>query len=157
MSQLRFTMIDNVGATSFVAPAHLLKIVAAACCRDPHDVAALVEGIGQFDPGFSATLAAGLRAFDALADRRLQQSGPARTIAIDTEAPFRVIDEATRVVSQQPRQLGLVLINLPARRIVQVQNSYADLRRSDRGRMRRNGRPVPVLFAYELPEAWSIV
>jgi hypothetical protein len=57
----------------------------------------------------------------------------------------------------EPVRYGLVVFNLIARRIVQVQNSYANLERSDRGRIRVEGKPVRRLYQYSLPEEWSIV
>jgi hypothetical protein len=71
--------------------------------------------------------------------------------------PFRVLDDATRRESLRPAGTGLVLLNLNQRRIVQVQNSYADVLRSDRGRVRRGGEPTRLLYRYDLPESWSIV
>ena len=68
-----------------------------------------------------------------------------------------VLDEQTRRASLEPARLGLVVFNLPARRIVQIQNSYANLERSDRGRVRRNGQPVQTCYSYTLPDEWSIV
>ncbi len=71
--------------------------------------------------------------------------------------PFRVVDERTRQLSLKPVSTGVILFNLKARRIIQVQNSYAEVQRSDRGRVRQNGRPTRMLYYYELPEEWNIV
>lgn len=71
--------------------------------------------------------------------------------------PFRVVDERTRQQSLKPVSTGLILFNLKARRIIQVQNSYADVLRADRGRVRQNGRPTRMLYYYTLPEEWNIV
>jgi hypothetical protein len=57
----------------------------------------------------------------------------------------------------QPARLGLVVMNLRDRRIIQIQNSYAELDRKGRGRIRANGRPTRTLYHYELPESWRIV
>ncbi|HEX5497673.1 MAG TPA: hypothetical protein VFX03_00540, partial [Thermomicrobiales bacterium] len=73
------------------------------------------------------------------------------------DAAFRVTDEATQHRSLEPARYGLVVFNLPARRIVQVQNSYHDLLCADRGRLRRDGRPVRAYYRYALPDDWSIV
>ncbi len=53
---------------------------------------------------------------------------------------------------------GLVLFNLKARRIIQVHNNLLRVRRRDRGRIRSGGVPRDdQLYAYELPEDWSLV
>jgi hypothetical protein len=51
----------------------------------------------------------------------------------------------------------LVVFNLKERRIIQVQNSYANLERRDRGRIRIDGEPTGMLFQYELPSDWMLV
>jgi hypothetical protein len=73
------------------------------------------------------------------------------------DQPLRVVDETTRRVSLEPRRLGVIIFNLPARRIVQVQNSYSELLRSDRGRVRVHGRPTRQIYRYSLPDDWSIL
>ncbi len=70
---------------------------------------------------------------------------------------FRVIDDATRNESLQPVKVGLIIFNLRAKRIVQVQNSYGVLHRSDRGRYFENGQPTDRLYFYRLPSDWSLV
>lgn len=71
--------------------------------------------------------------------------------------PFRVVDERTRHLSLKPVATGLILYNLKALRIIQIQNSYAEVQRADRGRVRQNGRPTRILYYYKLPEEWNIV
>ena len=51
----------------------------------------------------------------------------------------------------------LVLFNLPQKRIVQVHNTYAEVQREDRGRIRKAGRPTGVYYHYQLPAEWAIV
>jgi hypothetical protein len=51
----------------------------------------------------------------------------------------------------------LVVFNLKERRIIQVQNNYADLRRKDRGRIRVDGEPTDLMFQYELPGEWALL
>src|SRR5207247_249822 len=54
---------------------------------------------------------------------------------------FRVVDDVTRQTSLEPVKAGLVLFNLKARRIIQLQNTYAEVKRRDRGRIHRGGTP----------------
>lgn len=71
--------------------------------------------------------------------------------------PFRVLNDVTRRASMEPGRAGLIVFNLNARRIIQVQNSYAEIQRRDRGRIRANGRPTRVLYHYDLPADWMLV
>lgn len=70
---------------------------------------------------------------------------------------FRVVDDVTRNQSLEPVKIGLVIFNIPAKRIIQVQNSQALLRDSDRGRYFENGQPTDRLYFYRLPSDWTIV
>jgi hypothetical protein len=71
--------------------------------------------------------------------------------------PFRVVDDQSRGLSLKPAATGVILFNLKARRIIQIQNSYAEVQRVDRGRIRQNGRPTRMYYYYSLPEEWRIV
>ncbi|HEU5431170.1 MAG TPA: hypothetical protein VFU81_05875 [Thermomicrobiales bacterium] len=155
MSTMRFTIIDGSGATSFVAPPHALKMLTAACSKGAADHVELLRRAEEFDPALFGDLI-GVLTGNAAADDASDRDSEAPTAA-DGIAPFRVVDEATRRRSLEPARYGLVVFNLPARRIVQVQNSYHDLLRSDRGRLRRDGRPVRAYYRYALPDDWSIV
>lgn len=148
MASFRFNVIDADGTVSFLAPAYALKMVAAACSRGVAELPSLIDGIGEFDP----SLATDLR--DAL-DRR--DDVGTRFEEFDPVTPFRVGNDETRAAAQEPGSAGLIVVNLSEKRIVQVQNTYADLKRRDRGRMRRNGRPLRLMYHYDLPEEWRIV
>jgi hypothetical protein len=52
---------------------------------------------------------------------------------------------------------GLVLFNLKERRIIQVFNTYDNVRRQDRGRIHKGGEPTGKLYHYRLPMDWQIV
>lgn len=156
---MRFTVVDGGGTVSFVGPCHALKMFAAACSRRPRDHRELLELTAEYDARLSGSVLAGLAVFD-------EHNLPGNVDAIrarlnangaEDAPPFRVLDEVTRRLSLDPVRAGLVVFNLPARRIVQVQNSYADLDRQGRGRIRRDGRPTRRLYHYELPADWSIV
>lgn len=137
---LRITVVDDERTISFVAPGHLLKMTAAACARDPRSIPEFVAGLGNFDPDYAASLAAELDA------------GPDQRTSV-----LVVEDEETRSLSLEPEDAGVVVVNLPARRIVQVRNEFGEIQRADRGRMRRNGRPLQIFYHYELSEEWVIV
>jgi len=159
VSSIRFTIVDSAGALSFVAPAHALKMFAAACSRQPTDHRDLMTKTADYDAQLANMVLAGLHVFDEhnTANELTQSAQAIARGGTESPAPFRVYNEITRRRSMEPARAGLVVINLLAKRIVQVQNSYADLQRRDRGRLRRNGRPVRALYHYELPPDWSIV
>ena len=159
VSVMRFTVVDPAGALSFVGPAHTLKMLAAACCRRPADSKALLRHAGEYDSLFAGGVLAGLAVFDEhnTLDDTSQIRGCLDGAGPDEIPPFRVVDEATRRWSLQPARAGLVVINLPARRIIQVQNSYGELLRRGLGRIRENGRPTARLYRYELPPEWAIL
>ena len=144
---------------SFVGPCHAMKMLTAACSRRPQDHRALLAITEEYDPRLAVKVRAGLSHFDA----HRSTAGAADVQARlghgreDDGPPFRVVDDVTRRRSLEPVRAGLVVFNLNAKRIVQVQNSYSDLQRKDRGRLRRDGRPVRAYYSYELPPDWRIV
>jgi hypothetical protein len=156
---MRFTVVDDGGTVSFVGPCHALKALAAACSRGASDHRGLLGLLGDYDGGLSERWITGLMVFDehntpkdSRAVRQwLEELEPAEA------PPFRVVDDITRRASLQPVRYGLVVFNLIARRIVQVQNSYDNLKRADRGRVRIAGEPTRRLYNYELSDEWSIV
>jgi hypothetical protein len=155
---MRFTIIDQQDTISFIAPPHALKAITACCANGAEATGDILAGLAPYDAELSRRLRDQLAVF-----REHNTREDARWIAerLDEESGYEpviaVIDEQTRRASLEPARLGLVVFNLPARRIVQVQNSYANLERSDRGRVRRKGKPVATFYSYTLPEDWSIV
>jgi hypothetical protein len=156
---MRLTIIDRDESVSFIAPGHGSKVLAAACSQRPADLAGLLDAAESYDADLIRYVRDGLATFDEhnTPDRydaihaRLSADPPSRT------PPFRVVDDVTRAASVQPAGAGLILYNLPARRIIQVQNSYSTILRRDRGRIRAAGRPTRRLYRYELPGDWSLV
>jgi len=154
VSVMRYTVVDAEGTTSFVGPCHYMKMLAAACSRGATDHRRLLAVAEEFDPRQTRAILDGLARFD----QHRAAAGPDLSPADGADdPPIRVVDDATRRRSLAPVRAGLVVFNLPAKRIVQIQNSYADLRRQDRGRLRRDGRPVRAYYSYELPPDWTIV
>ncbi|MCC6705557.1 MAG: hypothetical protein IT334_11810 [Thermomicrobiales bacterium] len=157
-TMMRFTIIDPRATVSFLAPPHALKALAAGCAAGAETTADLLTALIRYD----AELARDLR--DQLAIFR-EHNVAGDTAWIDTRiaddadyAPaVELLSRPVQALSQRPGPLGLVIFNLSARRIIQIQNSYANLERSDRGRIRRNGRPVRILYSYTLPDDWTIV
>ncbi len=159
MSVLRFTAVDEAGTVSFVGPGHAMKMLTAACAKGPNDSRELLDAVGAYDAVFAKTVLDGLSIFDehntvddfGASDRHLAEVDPRES------PPFRVLNEALRRRSLEPAGAGLVVFNLTARRIIQVQNGYTELERQGRGRIRENGRPVQRLYHYALPTSWTIL
>lgn len=154
---MRFTVIDSRGTVSFVAPAHLMKAFAAGCADGAGDSADLLLAASACDQQEVDRIRRELHVFDEY--HTSEQTDYLETwLSHDSAArPFRVFDQVSRQVSLRPEGSGLVVFNLIRQRIVQVQNSFAELRRRDRGRVRLNGKPTPRLYRYELPAEWRIL
>lgn len=155
---MRFTIVDDRSTTSFLAPPHVLKAITACCARGVSSVREVLSMLAEYDAILANEINDQLSVF-----REHNTSSDTGWIRarfdqeLEDPGPFDVLDERTRRVSLEPTRLGLVVFNLPARRIVQVQNTYANLQRSDRGRVRRNGIPTQTFYSYTLPADWSIV
>jgi hypothetical protein len=158
-ARFRFTVIDQHGTVSFLGPGHGLKVFAAACSRGAESCRALLELAAEYDPAWTSEVRRGINIFDEHNTSFTSEAFAAQIQAADGEPtiPFRVLDSESRARSMQPSKSGLVLFNLKDKRIVQVQNSYADLRRHGRGRIRSDGRPTRSLFYYRLPDSWQLV
>lgn len=155
----RFNVVDEAGAVSFVGPAHGLKVLAAACSKGPPSIMELLDYARTYDPDWIEEVRLGLMVFNEHNVEAVAVDYEAIIVAEDSEdhRAFRIIDATTRARSMHPAQLGLVVVNLREQRIIQIQNSYAELHRKGRGRIRSRGVPTRSLFHYELPETWSIV
>jgi hypothetical protein len=156
---IRFTVADSEGTSSFIGPGHAIKMLVAACARGPRTLAELLDLTRRYDDEFAARVLNGLSMFD---EHNLRENTASIERVFDECAsadwpPFRVYNDATRRASTQPAQAGLIVINLNAKRIIQVQNSYAEIKRKDRGRIRLEGKPTRRLYHYDLPTEWSLV
>jgi hypothetical protein len=156
---LRITLIDNEGTISFGAAGHVAKMMAAACAHNPSSIEEVLMTLGSLDPESAMALRHGLARFDEFVvrddassiDEWLAQNDP-----VDG-TPFRLIDDRLREATLTPLPLGLIMVNLPDKRIVQIENRYGPLLRKDRGRMRREGEPVGQVYTYELSPDWSLL
>lgn len=158
-SLIRFTVTDGDTTTSFAGPGHAIKMLVAACTKGPETVRELLEHTRRYDEHFATDVINGLAVFDehnvrentTVIEQNLQETSP------DDWPPFRVYNDTTRRAATQPGRAGLIVINLAAKRIIQVQNSYAEIQRRDRGRIRSDGKPTRVLYHYDLPQDWALV
>jgi hypothetical protein len=158
-SLIRFTVTDGDTTTSFAGPGHAIKMLVAACAKGPRTVGELLEHTRRYDEHFATDVLNGLAVFDEHNVRENTDSIERTLLGQRPEEwpPFRVYNDATRRACTQPGRAGLIVINLAAKRIIQVQNSYAEIQRTDRGRIRSDGKPTRRLYHYDLPQEWALL
>src|SRR3978361_1503822 len=110
---MRYTVIDERGSVSFVAPVGSLKPMIAACSHRPASVGDLLRALAPYDDQVARDVASGLAVFHehVTADARERWD---RLLAEGAEcAPtvFRVLDERTRAASMRSARGGLILFN----------------------------------------------
>jgi hypothetical protein len=152
----RFNVIDESGTASFLGPRHGSKMIAAACGAGHRTLDSMLTYIRALDDIWAGEVQSGLREFD---ERNAGSTADAPLPHPDSgwRAPFRVVDAETRRQSMKTSSLGLFVVNLKERRIVQVDNQSIELEKAGRGRVRRNGKPTKMLFRYRLSQEWALV
>ena len=159
MDVMRLTVIDPAGTASFIAHSSAALALTAACASNPTTLDDLLTASQRFDRGLRQMVLRGLTIFDEhnLPDQldtihRQIAELPPRDVP-----PFRVFDAVTLETSLRSVRAGVVLFNLPARRIVQIENTYEPLARAGEVNF-HNGKFLSIrLLPYELPPTWSIV
>lgn len=159
MNVLRCTVIDRTGAVSFLTHGDALPAFVAACSASPNSLEDFLSRVEPYYKNLSDYVQAGLAVFD-------EHNAPGRYDAVHrllTRVPrhrqpvFRVVDDLTREASLRPVKAGAVIFNLKAKRIVQMVNSYQEIRRTGRGRIFDGARHTDMTFRYKLPEEWALV
>jgi hypothetical protein len=159
MYVMRYTVIDEHGTVSFVAPCHALLALAAACSKDPRTLDELLIAADRYDRGLRDAVMSGLAVFD---EHNVGGQGGS-IVATLSRTPayrgpvFRVVDEVTREYSLQPVKAGVVIFNLRARRIVQIHNTYEEVLREGRSQIHDERGATKSLFYYRLPKNWMVV
>ncbi len=159
MNIMRYTVIDGRGTVSFIGPCDTLVALVAGCARDPRNLEELLTVADEYASGLKERVLCSLAVFDEqnTADR-LDSVHKALEVCRSHELPtFRVLDDRTREASLTPAHAGVVLFNLRAKRIVQIQNSYAEIKRKDRAKAAKPATPERRVIKYELPAYWSLV
>ena len=159
MNVLRCTVIGREGGVSFVAHGEVLAALAKGCVANPRSVEELLEYSEPFYQTLREQVLNGLAMFDERnVEGRYEAIHKALEMCRPYEQPvFRIVDELTREASLRPVKAGAVLFNLPARRIVQLQNSYREITRVGRGRVFDGERLTNDVFSYRLPKEWALV
>ncbi len=156
---MRFTIIDDEQTISFTGEGHLVKALSAACAKGPGSVRELLANASTYDDQVESHVLSGLAVFDehVLADEPETIAKWSANVSEVDNRPFRVLDQNLRNASLTADGLGVILFNIPERRIIQIENHYGPLLRVDRSRFRRDGAPTDQTYAYSLPKSWSIV
>lgn len=156
---MRFTVIDSRTRVSFVAPCPVLDALVAACAQAPASLEALLDAASPFAPEVKDRVLSGLAVFDEHnSPHNLDRIHAAFRYCRPDEVPvFRIHDELTRDVSLRPVRAGIVLFNLREKRIVQLQNTYSEIKRKGRIRVMRSPTAQGRVQRYELPPDWSLV
>jgi hypothetical protein len=159
---MRFTIIDSEGNVSFVAPCRTMEALVAACTTGVDTLDQFLTEASRFMPELKERVMSGLAVFDEHNSREHPLSIHA---ALDLLKPadlpvFRVIDDRTRQASLQPARAGVIIFNLVGKRIVQIHNTYHEIRRSGRIRIATGEAPAgraTRVVQYKLPAEWSLV
>lgn len=159
MNLLRCTVIDDRGAASFIIDGDALPALVKGCATNPTNLVSLLQAAAPYYSNLEEQVLNGLAVFD---ERNLPGHCEAihdafRYCEAHEQPPFRVLDEETREMSLRAVKAGVVLFNLGARRIIQVQNSYWEITRTGRGRVFDGQRLTGRLFSYRLPKEWALV
>ncbi|MBI1886374.1 MAG: hypothetical protein HYS09_08720 [Chloroflexi bacterium] len=159
MNVIRCTVVDDRGGVSFVVHADALPALVAACTTSPDSLGQLLDRAETYYSGLKDYVLSGLALFD-------EQNVPGRYNAVHfalgnlppyQQPVFRVVDDVTREASLQPVKAGAVIFNLKAKRIVQMVNSYREIKRSGYARVFDGRHHTEKVFRYRLPEEWALV
>lgn len=159
MNLMRYTVVDRHGAVSFVADCDALEAIVAGCAHSPGSLRELLDAADDFDKRLREYVTCGLAVFD---EHNLPDNPAGIHQALDYCLPhelpvFRVFDDRTRQASLQPVKAGVIIFNLVDRRIVQVMNTYAEIRRKGRVRVHDGRHFTDQVHRYELPGDWRLV
>jgi hypothetical protein len=158
---MRFTVIDDYGSVSFVAPCRTMEAMVAACAAGATTLLELLDGASQFEPDIRERVLSGLAVFD---EHNSRENAASIHSAFDLLRPadlpvFRVLDERTRQASLLPARAGVIVFNLHSKRIVQIHNTYTEIKRTGRIRIPPTASEPrgPRVHKYQLPSDWSLV
>jgi len=159
MGLMRFTIVDDHSTISFIGPDRTLQALVAACAAGPCSIDDLLDQVATFAADLRDRVMSGLAVFDEHNGRdNCRWIHAAFDYCRPEEVPvFRVLDARTRDVSLSPVWAGVVVFNLKARRIVQIHNTYADIKRKGRLRIMDGGTPTNRVQRYELGPEWTVV
>jgi len=159
MGLMRFTVVDARSTVSFIGPDRALHAMVAACATGPGSVEELLDRVALYVGDLRERVLSGLAVFDEHNSRgNTRWVHAAFDYCTREEVPvFRVLDARTRDMSLSPVWAGAVVFNLKARRIVQIQNTFSDIKRKGRLRVLEGQTPTSRIQRYELGPEWTVV
>ncbi len=159
MNLIRCTVVDRQGAASFVAHGDALPALVAACAASPGSLDELLELSEPYYRNLREYVQAGLAVFDELNVRGHYGAihEELRRTPSHEQPVFRIVDSFTREASLRPVKAGAIIFNLKAKRIVQVMNSYREIRRSGHAQIYDGSGYTGTVFSYRLPGEWALV
>jgi hypothetical protein len=159
MGLMRYTVVDGRSTVSFIGPDRALHAFVAACATGADSIEELLDRIAPFFGELRDRVLSGLAVFDEHNSRgNTRWIHAALDYCTSEEVPvFRVLDDRTREISLSPVWAGAVVFNLKSKRIVQIQNTFADIRRKGRLRVMEGAKPTNKIHRYELGPEWTVV
>jgi hypothetical protein len=159
MNVIRCTVVDGQGAVSFIVHADALSALTAACSVNPSGLERLLEEAEPYYYSLREQVLNGLAIFEEHnAKGNYQAIHRALELCAPHEQPvFRVVDDFTREASLRPVKAGAVIFNLRAKRIIQIVNTYQEIRRTGRARVFDGSGPTDSVYSYRLPKDWALV
>lgn len=159
MGLMRFTVVDARSTVSFIGPDRALHAIVAACANGAGSIEDLLDRVAPFVGELRERVLSGLAVFDEHNARgNMRWIHAAFDYCKREEVPvFRVLDDRTREISLSPVWAGAVVFNLKSKRIVQIQNTYSDVRREGRLRVMEGDRPTNKIQRYKLGPEWTVV
>ena len=159
MGLMRFTIVDAQSTISFIGPDRALQALVAACADAPATIEELLDRAAPYTADLRERVLSGLAVFDEhVTPENARWIHAAFDYCKREEVPaFRVVDDRTREISLSPVWAGAVVFNLQAKRIVQIQNTYGEIKRKGRLRIMEGARPTNRIRRYELPADWTVV
>jgi hypothetical protein len=156
---MRFTVVDTRETISFVTRSSALTALVAACAADPLSLRELLEATRRYDRTLRDDVLNGLAVFDEhnVPDNHAAIHQQLRTLPAQETPVFRVVDDLTRNSSLESVKAGVVLFNLPQKRIVQIQNMYEAIERAGTVNYHNGWFLSRRELSYELPQSWTIV
>ena len=159
MNLLRYTVIDRRGGVSFIAHGDALPAFVKACSFYPQTLDDLLNLTSAYYASLREYVLSGLAVFDEHnLDGHWEAIHTSLVLSRRYEQPvFRVVDEVTREASLRPVGAGAVIFNLADRRVVQLVNTYREVRREGRARVFNGDDWTSEIFPYRLPADWALV
>lgn len=156
---MRCTIVDRSGGVSFLMHGDALPALVKACASNPIDHEELLDWVEPYYRTLSEYVRAGLAIFDErnTNDNYSQIHKELTTTPRHKQPVFRIVDDLTREASLRPVKAGAVIFNLSEKRIVQMVNSYREIRRQGRGRVFDGSGHTDDVYSYRLPEEWALV